>query len=255
MNGVCVLITGATGGIGSELSRHVVAQGGRVVGMARGAERLEALAGELGSAFHPVAGDATSVEDLDRAVAMALDAAGRLDGLAHCLGSIVLRPLHLATPRDFQAALEVNLVSAFLACRAALGPMRRQGSGSIVLFSTVAARQGLNNHDVISAAKAGVEGMVRSAAITYARDGVRFNAVAPGLTDTPLAAPLLRNETSRRFSEAMHPVGRVGKPADVARVAAFLLDPESSWITGQVWGVDGGLGAGVAPPRANPRTE
>ena len=127
--------------------------------------------------------------------------------------------------------------------------MRSQKQGSIVLVSTVAVAQGLNNHESIAAAKAGIEGLIRSAAITYARETIRFNAVAPGLTDTPLAEPLLRNEASRNFSQAMHPLGRVGLPQEIARVIAFLLDPENSWITGQVWGVDGGLGAGFSPPR------
>lgn len=128
--------------------------------------------------------------------------------------------------------------------------MRAANSGSIVLVSTVAARQGLNNHESISAAKAGIEGLVRSAAITYARQKIRFNAVAPGLTETPLSAPLLRSEAGRKFSEAMHPLGRIGNADEVAAVIAFLLGSDAQWITGQVWGVDGGLGSGVAPARA-----
>ena len=94
--------------------------------------------------------------------------------------------------------------------------------------------------------------MVRSAAITYARSNIRFNAVSTGMTETPLSAPLLQTEAVRQFSESLHPMGRIGQPAEIAAAMAFLLRPESSWITGQVLGVDGGLGAGVAPPRAIP---
>lgn len=245
----CVLITGGAGGIGSALARMLVERGDRVVLFGRRPELLERLAADLGPTAEPVVGDAAEAADLDRAVGLAEDRFGGLDGLAHCVGTILLKPLHLTSPEEFSATIGANLTTAFLACRAALGPMRRRGAGSIVLVSSVAARQGLANHEAIAAAKAGVEALVRSAAISYARSGIRFNAVAPGLTDTPLAAPLLRNPASRAVSEAMHPLGRVGRPEDVARAMALLLDPESSWITGQVWGVDGGLGAGVAPPR------
>jgi NAD(P)-dependent dehydrogenase (short-subunit alcohol dehydrogenase family) len=250
MSGSIVLITGGAGGIGASLARQLVARGDRVGLFGRTAERLESLASELGTENAlAVPGDATRAEDLDAAVAAVVDRFGRLDGLAHCVGSIVLKPLHLTTPEDFASTLTTNLTSAFLACRAAIGPMRKQNSGAVVLVSTVAARQGLNNHETIAAAKAGIEGLTRSAAITYARQNVRFNAVAPALTDTPLAAPLLRNDAARAFSEAMHPLGRIGRPDEVAAAMAYLLGPDATWITGQVWGLDGGLGAGVAPPR------
>ncbi len=245
----CVLITGGAGGIGSALARILSRRGDSVVLFGRNSEALQQLADEIGDFAIAIPGDATRAEDLDRAVAEAVAKFGRLDGLAHCVGSIRLKALHLTTPEEFVETLTVNLTSAFLASRAALSAMRSRNSGSIVLVSSVAAGQGLNNHETISAAKAGIEGLVRSAAITYARQGIRFNAVAPGLTETPMAAPLLRSEASREFSEAMHPLGRVGQPDDVAAVLAFLLGPESSWVTGQIWGIDGGLGAGLAPPR------
>jgi len=247
----CVLITGGAGGIGSALARRIVRGGGSVVLFGRRPEPLEALAADLGGRALAVPGDAGNAEDLGRAVSAGLERFGALDGLAHCVGSIKLKPLHLATPEEFAETLHVNLTTAFLACRAVLGTFRKQGRGAVVLVSTVAVRQGLNNHELIAAAKGAVEGMVRSAAITYARQGVRFNAVAPALTDTPLAAPLLRTDQARAFSEAMHPLGRIGTPDDVAAVMALLLGPETSWVTGQVWGVDGGLGAGQAPPRVS----
>jgi NAD(P)-dependent dehydrogenase (short-subunit alcohol dehydrogenase family) len=249
MAGLSVLITGGAGGIGSNLARKLVERGDQVVLFGRRAEAIEALCHELGSSSLAVPGDAGKLDDLEKAVTLAVEKFGRLDGLAHCVGSIRLKPLHLTTLEEFSETLHINLTTAFLATKAALGAMRKHGSGSIVLVSTVAARQGLNNHETIAAAKGGIEGMVRSAAITYARQNVRINAVAPGLTETPLAAPLLRVEASRAFSEAMHPLGRIGQPGDIASVIAFLLGPESTWVTGQVWGVDGGLGAGQAPPR------
>ncbi|RUL86920.1 SDR family NAD(P)-dependent oxidoreductase [Tautonia sociabilis] len=246
-----ILINGATGGIGSHLARMLVDRGDRVVLFARHEEPLRALASELGGdpVARPEVGDAGNPADLERAVANAVETFGRLDGLAHCIGSVVIKPLHLLSLDEFDAALHINLRTAFNAVKAALKPMRSRNSGAIVLFSTVAVRQGINNHEGISAAKAGIEGLVRSAAISYARSKIRFNAVAPGMTETGLTEPLLKNEASRRFSATMHPLGRIGSPTEPAAVAAFLLSPQADWITGQVWGVDGGLGAGVCPPR------
>ena len=249
MPGQTVLITGGAGGIGSSLARQLVARGDSVVLFGRRSESLEALAAELGRAALAVPGDAGSLDDLTRAVESSVNQFGRLDGLAHCVGSIRLKPLHLTTLDEFNETIHVNLTTAFLATKAALAAMRSQGSGSIVLVSTVAVRQGLNNHESIAAAKGGIEGLVRSAAITYARQNIRVNAVAPALTETPLSAPLLRNDAARAFSEAMHPLGRIGRAEDVAAVIAFLLGGESTFVTGQVWGVDGGLAAGQAPPR------
>jgi NAD(P)-dependent dehydrogenase (short-subunit alcohol dehydrogenase family) len=113
--------------------------------------------------------------------------------------------------------------------------------GSVVLMSSCAAGIGLANHEAISAAKAGIEGLVRSAAATYASTGIRFNAVAPGLVATPMARRITENEGALKASIAMHPLGRIGNAREIAAAIAFLLAPENNWITGQTLGVDGGL--------------
>ena len=230
------IVLGASGGIGSEVARRL-APGSRLVLAAR-SERLVALAGELDAT--PVVLDAREPAEVERCVKEAKQAHGRVDGIVNCVGSILLRPAHRTTPAEFDEVLATNLRSAFAAVRAAAPAMRETG-GSIVLVSSAAARTGLANHEAIAAAKAGVEGLARAAAASYAGWGVRVNAVAPGLVRTPLAAPLTENEGLRKASEAMHPLGRIGEPGDVASAICWLLDPAQGWVTGQVLGVDGGL--------------
>jgi len=113
--------------------------------------------------------------------------------------------------------------------------------GSVVLISSSAALLGIPNHEAIAAAKAGINGLVLSAAATYAPMNLRFNAVAPGLVKTALTSSITDNDLSLRLSEAMHPLGRIGSPEEIARAIIFLLDPKNSWITGQIIAVDGGL--------------
>jgi NAD(P)-dependent dehydrogenase (short-subunit alcohol dehydrogenase family) len=130
----------------------------------------------------------------------------------------------------------------------AAGRLLKTDGGSVVLVSSAAARIGLANHEAIAAAKAGLEGLARSAAATYARQRIRFNVVAPGLVRTPLTQGLVASELAEKASLAMHPLGRLGEPGDVARAIAWLLDPAQSWITAQVLGVDGGLADVKARP-------
>ncbi|MFM8434002.1 MAG: SDR family NAD(P)-dependent oxidoreductase [Planctomycetia bacterium] len=233
-----VLILGGTGGIGSALARIVVASGGRVFLAGRDAAKLEALGGEIGMPSAPV--DATDLDAVDACADRAAEALGGLTGIANCVGSILLKPAHLTSPAEWHTTLAQNLTSGFGCVRVA-GRLLKADGGSVVLVSSAAARIGLANHEAIAAAKAGLEGLVRSAAATYAKHRIRFNAVAPGLVRTPLTRGIVSTELAEKASLAMHPLGRLGEPGDVARAIAFLLDPAQDWITGQVLGVDGGL--------------
>jgi 3-oxoacyl-[acyl-carrier protein] reductase len=235
------LIIGATGGIGRALTHRLAASGWALALAARSEEPLKALADEVGATAHRL--DARESESVERLIAeLAGDGttAPRLAGIVLLAGSILLKPAHLTTPSEFEATIAQNLTTAFHVVRGAAKSMRSTG-GSVVLMSSCAASIGLSNHEAIAAAKAGVEGLTRAAAATYAPSGLRFNAVAPGLVDTPLAARITQSESALRASVAMHPVGRIGQPDDIARAIAFLLDPAGSFITGQVLGVDGGL--------------
>jgi NAD(P)-dependent dehydrogenase (short-subunit alcohol dehydrogenase family) len=117
----------------------------------------------------------------------------------------------------------------------------KTGGGSIVLLSSAVAQRGMINHEAIAAAKAGVVGLALSAAATYARYNIRVNCVAPGLTRTPLTHVLTKNEVSLKASTALHPLGRIGEPDEVASAIRWFLSPDQSWVTGQVLAVDGGL--------------
>jgi NAD(P)-dependent dehydrogenase (short-subunit alcohol dehydrogenase family) len=242
MTGSTFVIVGATGGIGSAVCRKLAAGGANLWLAARKPEPLAELAAGL-MAAHPASTFATRTVDATRSADVdALFAeAGTVAGAANLVGSILLKPVHLTTDEEFDTTVLLNLRTAFAVTRAAAKAMTPTG-GAIVLMSSVAATIGLTNHEAIAAAKAGVEGLVRSAAATYAPRGIRVNAVAPGLVRTPLAARITGNEASLKASVAMHPLGRVGEPADVAAAICWLLDPATTWVTGQVIGVDGGLG-------------
>ncbi len=211
---------------------------------ARDARKLSALAAETGATAFTL--DATDASAVDGLVKAALDAHGQVDGVANLVGSILLKPALALSPEEFDETLTLNLKTAFYAVRAGVRAMQRTG-GSIVLMSSVAARLGLANHEAVAAAKAGVEGLVRAAAATYAPKNIRVNAVAPGLVRTPLAGRLVASEAAVEASAKMHPLGRIGEPEDLADVLALLLDGQKSgWITGQTLSVDGGF-ANVRP--------
>jgi NAD(P)-dependent dehydrogenase (short-subunit alcohol dehydrogenase family) len=182
--------------------------------------------------------DVMDPQALQEAVTAASEEGGGVAGLAYCVGSIVLKPLKRASPEDFLEAFKLNALGAALAVQAAEGALR-EARGSVVFFSTVAAGSGFANHSVIAAAKGAVEALSRSLAADLAPD-VRVNCIAPSLLKTPLAESFTRNESVASSLAQLHPLTRLGEADDAASLAAFLLSPESGWITGQVIPLDGG---------------
>lgn len=240
MNNRSFVILGAGGGIGSATARQLAKQGARLVLAGRTPEPLQALAAETGGISMQL--DATDTVEVASAVERAIAEFGRIDGIANCVGSLLLKPAHITTDAEWDETIATNLRSAFAAVRAGTRAMRSEG-GSIVLVSSAAAQIGLANHEAIAAAKGGIAGLALAAAASYAPSGIRVNAVAPGLVKTGMTERLTANEKAERASLAMHALGRLGEPDDVASAIVFLLDPANSWITGQVLGVDGGLGS------------
>ena len=223
-NGKTIVIAGASSGIGASLFQKVTASGGAVTTLGR----------------TPVDGGAAHLSfdaAQDKAIIGLPDT---IDGLVYCPGTIHLRPFHRLKEEDFLKDLQVNFFGAVRLLQAAHESMKKAESASVVLFSTVAVQTGLGFHASIASAKGAVEGLARSLACEWA-PSIRVNVIAPSLTDTPLAAPLLASEEKRAAAAQRHPSRSFGAPEDVAELASFLLGGSSKFITGQVLKPDGGL--------------
>ena len=242
------LIGGITGGIGSELAVKLGAEGDSVAGYARKAA--------VGDSFSPQDGfmlktcDATEPEALETVINHFQKDLGSIDSYTHAIGSIYLRPAHLTPVEDWLQTIQTNLSSAFYALRSVTKIMSKQGQGSCLFFSTAAAQTGIANHEAIAAAKGGIEAMVRAAAASYASRGLRINAIAPSLTDTPLSQAIVGSEQALEISKRMHPAGAIGEASDVASLAAWLHSDQAKFVTGQTFVIDGGISKIVPKPKA-----
>lgn len=219
------LVIAASSLIGQSVVKALISQGDTVFTTARDDSKIQPNA----------ILDAT---DFD-AVNEVFKQAGPVDGVVNCAGSLLLKNAHITSKEQYQAVIDASLTTAFATVRGA-GAHMKQG-GSVVLISSAAAMVGIANHEAIAAAKAGIIGLAQSAAATYANHNLRFNVIAPGMTNTPLTAQLIGNPLAFNASKAMHALDRIGTPEDIARAIVFLLHPENNWITGQVIAVDGGL--------------
>ena len=228
------LIIGATGSIGSAVSRNIQKNGGKTHLVGRNEKEISSLANELGSTF--TVADVLNENFSDKIISDLKN--DEIDGLAFCVGSIDLKPLKLTKKSDYMQCFNLNLISATEIIRASYDNLKKN-KGSIVLFSTVAARKGFLNHSIISSAKAAVEGLTVALAAEFAPH-IRVNCIAPSLSKSKIAEPMLKNPTIAEGIAKAHPLKRLGEGKDSAALAKFLLTEESSWITGQIIAVDGG---------------
>ena len=228
------LILGATGSIGSSLAKKIVNDGGAVHLVGRDENSLSALASELNTTFTIC--DVLEENFSDKIMSDLGDTP--LNGLAYCVGSIDLKPLKLTKKSDFMQSFNLNLISATEIIKSTSDNLK-QNKGSIVLFSTVAVKKGFTNHSIVASAKGAVEGLTVSLAAEFAPN-IRVNCIAPSLTKSKISNFLLKNEKIAEGIAKMHPLKRLGEGSDSSAVAQFLLSENSSWITGQIFGVDGG---------------
>jgi NAD(P)-dependent dehydrogenase (short-subunit alcohol dehydrogenase family) len=228
-----ILIFGGIGGIGGALADLLAAQGHDVFVTTSKSEKIPQSTLPQDRVLTADVRDHQSIRD-----AVAVAGAQGLHGMAYCVGTIDIKPLARTTAEDLRTSLEINTIGAFIAIQAA-APMLAQHQGAIVLFSSVAASRGFSNHSAIGTAKAAVEGLTRSIAAELAPK-VRVNAIAPSLTDTPLAEPMTKNPKMAETIGALHPLPRLGHAMEMAKAAAFLLSEDSAWITGEILHIDGG---------------
>jgi NAD(P)-dependent dehydrogenase (short-subunit alcohol dehydrogenase family) len=217
-----IVIIGGNSGIGASVKEKLKVLGANIFSYSRSGE---------GGNILDVTQDFNQIEGLPDVI----------DGLVYCPGTINLKPFHRFSVADFQEDYEINLLGAVKVLQSCMKGLKKSSSASVVLYSTVAVGVGLGFHASISSAKGAVEGLVRSLAAEWAPSKIRVNAVAPSLTDTPLASQLLGNDDKKEASNKRHPLGRYGKPEDIAASSVFLLSDDSSWMTGQVLHLDGGM--------------
>ena len=226
------LVFGATGSIGSSLAEQLKNSGRDIHLVARNETELSPIVEKLGCT-HTIA-DVLE----ERFIEKVKSDISEIKGLAYCIGSIDLKPLRMVSEKDFQKCMKLNLYSAIEAIKGYQESLKKN-KGSIVMFSTVAAQRGFTNHAIIASAKAAVEGLTVSLAAEFAPN-IRVNCVAPSLTKSKIAEPMLKNTAIAEGIARAHPLKRLGEGKDSAALAKFLLTEDSSWVTGQIIAVDGG---------------
>tara|TARA_Y100001970_G_scaffold213791_1_gene261358 strand:+ start:24 stop:740 length:717 start_codon:yes stop_codon:yes gene_type:complete len=228
------LIFGATGAIGSKLANQLYEEKKECHLIGRNEEELKKLANKLSYSFTVC--DVLKIDFAKKLVEDLFDT--DVIGIAYCVGSIDIKPFKITKASDFVSSYVLNLVAVTDIIRSLLDNLKKNNA-SVVLFSTVAAKKGFTNHSIISSAKSAVEGLTVSLAAELAPN-IRINCIAPSLTKSKMAKSVIKNEKIEESIAKLHPLKRIGDPLDSANLANFLLSKNSSWITGQIIGVDGG---------------
>ena len=228
------LIFGATGSIGSSLAQQLKDSNQEAHLISRNKDELKTLSEKLGFSF--TVADVLENGFIDQIKSDLSD--DIIKGLAYCIGSIDLKPLKRVTESDMNQCMKLNLYSAIEVIQGFKDDLKKN-SGSIVLFSSVAAQKGFTNHTIIASTKAAIEGLTVTLAAELAPN-IRVNCIAPSLTDSKISQSMLKSDVVADALAKAHPLKRLGEGNDTAALTKFLLSNDSSWITGQIIGVDGG---------------
>tara|TARA_B100000029_G_scaffold229219_1_gene226776 strand:+ start:1933 stop:2658 length:726 start_codon:yes stop_codon:yes gene_type:complete len=228
-----IIIIGGSGSIGSSIAKEIIKDEFEPHLIGRNYTSLKKISDELKCPYSVA--DVTKSKDLTQALK---DCGDNIFGLAYCAGSIDLKSLTLAHENDYIESFKVNTLGAIISIKATKDILKKN-KGSILLFSSIAAKTGFMNHTIISTAKGGVEALTVSLAAELAPD-IRVNCISPSLTDTGMTKSITSNENIRKAIELLHPIPRIGQPSDHSKLAALLLNNSSNWITGQIFNVDGG---------------
>jgi NAD(P)-dependent dehydrogenase (short-subunit alcohol dehydrogenase family) len=226
------LIFGATGSVGSSLAEQLKNSGNDIHLVARNEDDLKTISEKLGCSY--TVADVLEGGFIEKVKSDISD----IKGIAYCVGSIDLKPLRMVTEADMNKCMKLNLYSAIEAIKGYQESLKKN-KGSIVLFSTVAAQRGFTNHSIIASAKAAVEGLTVTLAAEFAPH-IRVNCIAPSLSKSKIAEPMLKNPAIAEGIAKAHPLKRLGEGKDSAALAKFLITEDSSWVTGQIIAVDGG---------------
>lgn len=233
------LVTGAAGGVGRAVAEQLAARGWQLIVTSRRAEHLRSA---FGDQHLQVVADCSTVAGARQILQTASEQQMLPSAFAHCVGNIRLGAMHRMSETDFNDCLSANLVSAFHTLSAFVGALREARSpGAAVLVSSAAARIGTPNHEAVAAAKAGLEGLVRGAAASYAASGIRINAVAPGIMETPASASVIASPAAREGAARQYPLPGIGSAGELAELIVWLLSESAARVTGQVWALDAGF--------------